>query len=340
MASENTGFDQFPKLKSEYQLEYAKAERLMRCIEEQISTVLSNNSITLGVPIESRVKSWVSIEEKISRKSYALESVTDLNDLVGIRLILLFRGDRDRLSDIIKDHFDIVSHEDAGAKLGEAQFGYQSHHYVVRLKSEWLKVPSYADLGGISVEIQARTVAQHIWAAASHKLQYKREDSVPIPLRRTINRVSALLEIVDLEFERVLSERDAYLSQQSEGNDSDRQLNVDLVDIIATKILPQANRDPNDDDLDEVLGDLLKFEIKTTKQLENIIIKHFDAIMKEDKRLVRSNLYATEDSDRIARGVYFTFAGLIRQALMEEFGEEEVRKVLWSDDWAEDDFAL
>lgn len=224
--------------------------------------------------------------------------------------------------------------------MGEAQFGYQSHHYVVRLKSEWLKVPSYADLGGISVEIQARTVAQHIWAAASHKLQYKREDSVPIPLRRTINRVSALLEIVDLEFERVLSERDAYLSQQSEGNDSDRQLNVDLVDIIATKILPQANRDPNDDDLDEVLGDLLKFEIRTTKQLENIIIKYFDAIMKEDKRLVRSNLYATEDSDRIARGVYFTFAGLIRQALMEEFGEEEVRKVLWSDDWVEDDFAL
>jgi ppGpp synthetase/RelA/SpoT-type nucleotidyltranferase len=60
-------------------------------------------------------------------------------------------------------------------------------------------------------ELQLRTLAQHIWAVASHKLQYKREASVPVPIRRSINRVSALLEMVDLEFDRVLLEREQYV---------------------------------------------------------------------------------------------------------------------------------
>jgi ppGpp synthetase/RelA/SpoT-type nucleotidyltranferase len=32
-------------------------------------------------------------------------------------------------------------------------------------------------LGGLRAEVQVRTTAQHIWAAASHKLQYKHEES-------------------------------------------------------------------------------------------------------------------------------------------------------------------
>ncbi len=326
------------RLRADYQQVTPKAERLKKCIEDQLSALLAKESITLGVPMESRVKSWASIEEKVSRKSYNLSNIVDLTDLVGIRLILLFKGDRDRLDGIIKENFDIFSYEDVGARLGDAQFGYQSQHYIVRLKSEWLKVPSYTDLGNIEVEIQARTLAQHIWAAASHKLQYKREDSVPVPLRRTINRVSALLEIVDLEFERVLLERSNYLASQVESDDDDRELNVDLVDVIATKILPPENRDPDDDDLDDVLRDLLAFDISTSKSLENLLKKHFDSVMMEDlKNLPELGEGADENPERTARGVYFTFAGLIRQALMEEFGAAKVRKVLWSRQKPDDD---
>lgn len=60
-------------------------------------------------------------------------------------------------------------------------------------------------MSGLKAEVQVRTVTQHVWAAASHVLQYKQEASVPLPVRRSIYRVSALLETVDLEFERVLS---------------------------------------------------------------------------------------------------------------------------------------
>lgn len=329
------------KLRAEYQQEAAKAERLRQCIEDQISALLTAESITLGVPMESRVKTWASIEEKISRKFYTLGKISQLGDLVGVRLILLFRVDRDRLEKIIKQNFDVVSYEDAGAKLGDAQFGYQSQHYIVRLKPEWLKVPSYADLDTISVEIQARTVAQHIWAAASHKLQYKREDSVPVPLRRTINRVSALLEIVDLEFERVLQERDFYLAQQAQNSAVDRDLNVDLVDLIATNILPPANRDPDDDDLNDVLRDLFAFNINTSKQLENLLIEHLEKVLAADRMLLPEfGEDEDENPERTARGVYLTFAGLIRQALIEEFGPVKVREVLWSRQSDDDDGPL
>ncbi|MFV1920772.1 RelA/SpoT domain-containing protein [Sphingomonas sp. MJ1 (PH-R8)] len=298
---------------------------------EQISALLQTHGVALGVPLESRVKSWSSIEEKVSRKGYQLREITELGDLVGVRLILLFRRDRQTLNDIIKSNFDVVSHEDAGARLGESQFGYQSHHYAVRLKNEWLRLPSYADLGGISIEIQARTIAQHIWAAASHKLQYKHEDSVPPPLRRTINRVSALLETVDLEFDRVLEERATYLAESSQSTSVERTLNVDLVDIIATKILPPANRDPDDENLDEVLRDLVSLGITTSSQLQSLLTKHIDAVMEEDRRQVPDFVDPyDEDYDRTTRGVYFTFAGLIRQALIEEFGRSKVNAVMQS----------
>lgn len=329
------------QLRSEYQKVVSKAERLRQCVQDQISALLTSEAITLGVPMESRVKSWSSIEEKISRKSYEIEKISDLTDLVGVRLIILFRGDRDRLDEIIKDNFEVSSYEDAGERLGESQFGYQSHHYVVKMKDDWLKVPSYADLGGISVEIQARTLAQHIWAAASHKLQYKRENSVPIPLRRSINRVSALLETVDLEFERVLEERQEYLARQNGGDGVDRILNVDLVDIIATNIFPKENRDPDDDDLDDVLRDLLALDIKTSKQLKVLLARHYNAVMAADRRNVPEfDDPEDENPERTARGVYFTFAGLIRQALIEEFGVSRVHEVLRSRHKSDDDMAL
>ena len=80
------------------------------------------------------------------------------------------------------------------------------------MPDDWLNVPTFREFKGLRAELQIRTLAQQLWAAASHKLQYKRESSVPYPIRRSIHRVAALLETVDLELERVLSERDPHLS--------------------------------------------------------------------------------------------------------------------------------
>ena len=136
---------------------------------------------------------------------------------------------------------DVIAQEDTGGRLRESQFGYQSVHLTVKLPASWLSVPSFSGLGSLMAEIQIRTLAQHIWAVASHKLQYKQEASVPEPVRRSIHRVSALLETVDLEFERVVDERARYLEEVGSGA-ADESLNVDLLTRILSESLPEQNR--------------------------------------------------------------------------------------------------
>lgn len=126
-------------------------------------------------------------------------------------------------------------------------------------------------MGDLLVELQVRTLAQHMWAATSHKLQYKREESVPLPLRRAIYRVSALLETVDLELDRVLTQRGAYVASEVESPTLDAPLNIDLANLIAREVLPAANDSGDVDGFDEVLQELYEFGIKTGNHCENYL---------------------------------------------------------------------
>jgi putative GTP pyrophosphokinase len=312
---------------TEYALARPFAERLERCVVEQIVTLLEQNDLTLAVPIEHRVKSASSVEEKIRRKPDFAESVVDFDDLVGLRLIMLFREDIDRAGRIIEENFKIIKKEVVGERLSESQFGYQSNHYIVSLKKGWLDIPSYKDLEGYKAEIQVRTLSQHMWAAASHKFQYKQEESVPPPLRRTIHRVSALLETVDLEFSRVLLERSSYIDQIDASEDP-KILDVDVLSLVLSEVFPPENRSDGNEKYDELLNELRSYNVNSSDKLKSILEKHRDAQMKEDKYRVsecirRNNFLGSGDPDRIKlHGVFFTHVGLARGALRAEFGHK------------------
>src|SRR5260370_6276155 len=198
------------KLQTDYQALVPLAARFCSALPRELMQLFSAKGIVLGVPMESRIKSWTSIAEKMKRRSLTLGTVKDLNDLIGLRIILLFRRDLTAACHIIEKTFHVVDKEDASARLAEMQFGYQSLHYIIELPKEWLAVPSFQDFSGFRAEIQARTLAQHIWAASSHILQYKLEQSAPAPVRRSIHRVSQLLETAHLEFERALNDPEEY----------------------------------------------------------------------------------------------------------------------------------
>lgn len=166
-----------------------------------------------------------------------------------------------------------------------------------------------------------RTLAQHMWAAASHMLQYKIESNVPEPIRRTINRVSALLETVDLEFERVLEEREEYI-KQLETNDDEQALNVDSIEHILDEELPQYNKDSRED-YSDLIDELNYFGITTADALRALIKKHLTTALEEDvKNIPKDDFSDFEEKERAELGVYFTHAGLTRIAIDEEFGEK------------------
>jgi putative GTP pyrophosphokinase len=314
------------ELKTAYQRTYPFAERLQAALKGEINELLSSNNITLGVPIESRIKTLDSLSGKIERKILTLNSVEELDDLVGLRLILLFRRDVEKVCKLLET-FEIVNSEDTSQRLMETQFGYQSLHYVVRLPREWLSVPTLRGLGDLKAEIQVRTLSQHIWATVSHKLQYKQEESVPPPVRRSIHRVSALLETVDLEFERVLSERESYLSAAGM-QDGEAVLNVDLLAKILDEMLPAENKE-NSEPYADLLIDLQRFGVNTTDKLRTLINKHRDAVLAEDARMVERRLaredYRSTSKERLEQGVFFSHVGFIRIIAESEFGMWYVR---------------
>lgn len=305
----------YSDLKVSYSKVEPRAKRLKLALSAELDHLLNENGVTLGVPIESRVKEWSSIEEKLVRKSLVLEQVEELDDLVGLRLILLFRKDLKAVDRLLRDFLLVRSAEDTSLRLSDTQFGYQSQHYIIEAPKNWLSIPSWGDLGGIRVEIQVRTMAQHIWAAASHKLQYKREASVPLPLRRSINRASALLETVDIEFDRLLDDRLVYLKDELKNETPSSLLNVEILDAILLEIFPSANR-TREEDFDELLAELDHFGIKTAGQLRDLLKKHFDSIMAEDAKYAKGEDF------------YFQHIGLAREGLRKEFGDNAVSEFM------------
>lgn len=286
-----------------------QAERLRVALLAELEHLLHQGSVSLGVPIESRVKGWGSIAEKLERKSLSFDSVAKFDDLIGVRIILLFSKDLSIVSDILHSNLAVLQSEDKSVQLGEAQFGYQSQHFIVRVPNEWLKIPTWRDLGELCIEIQVRILAQHIWASVSHKLQYKQEAGVPPPLRRAINRASALLETVDVEFDRLLVARDRYLQEEAVTNDPDELLNVDLVEVTLSKIFPRANK-KDAEDYDELLGDLAHFGISTVGGLQDIMSRHYEKIMASDRKYAKKR----------GAHAYFKLVGLAREGLRCEFG--------------------
>ncbi|HUU20480.1 MAG TPA: RelA/SpoT domain-containing protein [Sedimentisphaerales bacterium] len=297
--------DEF-ELQIDYENRQASAERLRSALVEQIKELMAKNLITLAVPIESRVKSWSSISGKIERINLKLKDILELNDLVGIRLIFLFKRDLEKCRELIEENLEIIEQEDTASRLGESQFGYQSYHYVIMLPEKWLSTPTLSDFAEYKAEIQVKTIAQHIWAAASHNLQYKQEDNVPKTVRRSIYRVSAFLETVDLEFERVLSERDAYV-EETKPDVQDEPLNVDLLRKIMTDYVPITRPDFTEE-YSDLLEELSNCKIKKTSELLNFINENLEAVKEE----------LPKESDYYKDGI-FSHTALIRMMIMRKF---------------------
>src|SRR5947208_10499878 len=59
------------------------------------------------VKVRSRIKSWESVWEKIKRFSFP--QVADLQDLVGIRIVVGNGEERDQISDVIHSAFFVTS---------------------------------------------------------------------------------------------------------------------------------------------------------------------------------------------------------------------------------------
>jgi ppGpp synthetase/RelA/SpoT-type nucleotidyltranferase len=68
---------------------------------------------------------------KLRRLPAAAESLREVQDLVGLRLMLLFRRDIDRVGMALEGSLRVTRAYDADELLRDDQFGYSWRHYVV-----------------------------------------------------------------------------------------------------------------------------------------------------------------------------------------------------------------
>jgi putative GTP pyrophosphokinase len=283
---------------NEYEEHTRNFNTLRSLLIKELEALLIENDVRLGFPIQSRIKSLNSIIDKHESQRYKIKkSLLELQDLIGIRVVLLFRRDIELVSSLIEQNFKVLSAYDPADKLNPDQFGYSSKHYIINIPESWTNVPTNRNLNAYMLEIQIRTLSQHNWAEMSNYFQYKNESNVPKEILRTIGRVSALLETVDLELERTLQERDNYVSKINIS--VDQNLNVEIMEVVFAKFLPEKyERDR--ENYANILDLLNKFNIRGIDDLINLIRNNTRFTDKGVKlRSGKSNSWMEHDNQQI-----------------------------------------
>lgn len=198
---------------SEFELLRPKLERFTNKIESLLKELLESQKLEFHL-IESRTKGVNSFNEKITRSSKTYKNpLSEVTDLCGLRIITFYQDHADAIGKLIQKEFIVDTERSTLHASQGAEFGYRSSHFVINLSPSRANLPEWAMYETYCAEIQVRTVLQHAWAAISHKLQYKREEDVPVALKRKLFRLSALFELADDEF---VSLRDASGEVQKE----------------------------------------------------------------------------------------------------------------------------
>ena len=193
--------DEFVK---HYEMNLEKYRSFERDLKSLLERLLNGEQIEFFA-IESRCKTVDRIREKALRKDYE-DPLSQMTDIVGLRVIVYYANDADRVVRIIRRYFFVDEEKSRIDKYDPNnidRFGYKGTHLIVGLSDERSRLPEWQRYADLKAEIQVRTVLEHAWASVSHQLFYKpRKPNPQLPpaAMRRLNRAMALLETVDEEF--------------------------------------------------------------------------------------------------------------------------------------------
>lgn len=270
-------------MKSEFELEIKRKydtiipeyKRLGHALKTSMELLLKTADIDY-ITIESRVKKFKSFFDKIQRKNYK-DPLNETEDICGIRIITLYHSGLEKISELIRREFTVLSAEDKSDIIDPDKFGYRSWHFVIKIKEEWLKTPQYRNLGGLKIEIQIRTNLMHTWAAVEHKLAYKKEGHVPREIKRKFSRLSALFELADEQLDYLRNDKELYVSSlitesvmETGVFNSDIELNFDSLQSLLDHYFPERIKTPKN--TSELLDELNYFNF-SMKELVDVLEK-------------------------------------------------------------------
>jgi ppGpp synthetase/RelA/SpoT-type nucleotidyltranferase len=240
MSDDSVKPDQIEELVSSYW----SARPTYEAFVDNVGTLLVSLLRTEGVdhlPIEKRTKTIESFRAKLIRpeKEEKYRTLTDMTDLAGIRIVVYYEKDVERICNTIRMNFlvDEANSTDKTGIIDPDRFGYLSKHFVVSHGKRRRDLPENTQFADLKAEIQIRTVVQHAWAAIDRRLRYNNEADIPRELRRKLFRISALLELADKEFSEVDTAINTLRAQYEKGvraGDLQIEINRDSVEVFLT----------------------------------------------------------------------------------------------------------
>ena len=169
-------------------------------VKEKLKRTLAEAGLLVAA-IESRVKAADSLAGKLELKGHKYNSLADLTDILGLRVITFYIDDVDKVASAVERLFTIDWENTVDKrKIHEIDsFGYLSLHYIC-------SVPGFP----YRFEIQMRTLLQHAWANMDHDTGYKSGVEIPKRYLRNMSRLAGMLELVDDEFSKIRIELTDY----------------------------------------------------------------------------------------------------------------------------------
>ena len=264
----------------EYRAARPVLEQMQETIPARVRALLDEAGIIVA-SIESRIKEEKSLAGKLELKGAKYDSLADITDVFGMRIITFYTDDVDKVASAVDRLFDVdwANSVDKRKLLEVDSFGYLSLHYICR-------DPEFP----YRFEVQMRTILQHAWANMNHDTGYKSGVEVPVEYRRNMNRLAGMLELVDEQFSRIRSEINDYRRQvQSlvasgrleevplDGDSYRSFLNLRPFDNLNRRIASVNQAELQDVTLLPFLGVFKAFGFKTLGDLSDLIRDYADA---------------------------------------------------------------
>ena len=190
------------ELMNKYRCAIMEVETKLNVLNAEFSRQYARNPFE---SIKSRLKSPVSIIEKLSRKNLLTNDATiasaieeNLYDVAGIRVICAFQEDIYRLAELLVQQDDIRLIRTKDYIKNPKPNGYRSLHLI-------LEVPVFLKSGKtpMKVEVQFRTIAMDFWASVDHRLRYKKNVSNEDEIVEKLKLCAETISDLDEEMQRI-----------------------------------------------------------------------------------------------------------------------------------------
>ncbi|WP_104041922.1 RelA/SpoT domain-containing protein [Vibrio hyugaensis] len=186
-------------IKNKFGKEYSEISPVLNSLQLTTSDLINKKlhfiRNELAFEPQVRVKSWDSTVDKLVRLNSRFEKLTELQDLLGVRVVTILESDLLEVEKVIGKSFSVVKKYRPEYIANKAS---NAKHIIIKLKNSETK-------DQVIAEVQIMTLSQFLLNRVSHKLHYK---NVAKKKKKVgLNRLSALLDVVDSEIERCFDGR-------------------------------------------------------------------------------------------------------------------------------------